>query len=192
LGIDDQTLVIFTSDNGALPTFKGSRSAGLRGSKLSLYEGGIRMPFLVRWPGHTPADRVDADTVIAGVDLFPTLCRIAGAELPPKQNFDGQDMTEALRGNTIERQKPLFWEYGRNNEFFRYPANAHDRSPNVAVRDRSWKLLVNAASNEGDNRATELYDLAADPKETTNLADQHPDIARRLSTLALEWRGQLP
>ena len=82
LGLEKRTLVIFASDNGPLPSFRGSRSGGLRGSKLSLYEGGVRLPFIVRWPGHVPAGRVDDRTVIAGTDLFPSLCAIAGVPLP--------------------------------------------------------------------------------------------------------------
>ena len=81
-GLEKNTLVIFTSDNGPLPSFHHARTGGLRGSKLSLYEGGIRVPFIVRWPGHTPAGRVDERTVLEGVDLFPTLCAIAHASLP--------------------------------------------------------------------------------------------------------------
>src|ERR1035437_7643351 len=86
LGLEGQTLVIFTSDNGPLPSFRGSRSGGLRGSQLSLYEGGIRMPFIVRWPGHTPAGRLDDQAVLAATDLFSSLCAIAGVELPDRQS----------------------------------------------------------------------------------------------------------
>ena len=187
LGIDDQTLVIFTSDNGALPTFNGDRSAGLRASKLSLYEGGIRMPFIARWPKHVPADRVDDQTVLAAVDMFPTLCEIAGAPAPKNLSFDGQDMTAPLRGDVVVRKSPLFWEYGRNDTGFRFPARPGDRSPNVAVREGHWKLLVNA-----DGTGVELYDVVTDRAESTNVARQHPDVATRLSALALGWRKTLP
>ncbi len=86
LGLEDNTLVLFTSDNGPLPTFERQRAGGLRGSKLSLYEGGIRMPFVARWPGHTPAGRTDKQTVLHAVDLFPSLCAIAGAPLPRRRS----------------------------------------------------------------------------------------------------------
>jgi len=184
LGIDDKTLVVFTSDNGPLPTFRGERAGGLRGSKLSLYEGGVREPFIVRWPGHAPAGQVDEQSVLNAVDLFPSFCAVAGVGVPPA--LDGEDVSAAWLGKPVSRAKPLFWEYGRNEKAFKYP-EGRDRSPNVAVRDGQWKLLVNA-----DGTGAELYDLAADPKETANLATRHPEIARRLTEQALRWRKALP
>ncbi|HXG10678.1 MAG TPA: sulfatase-like hydrolase/transferase [Gemmataceae bacterium] len=188
LGIDGNTLVIFTSDNGPLPTFKGERTLGLRGSKLSLYEGGVRLPFIARWPGRVPAGRVDETTILAAVDLFPTCCALAGADLPKDMQPDGEDRSAALLGRPARgRAKPLFWEYGRNEQFFRYPGSPTDRSPNVAIRDGGWKLLVNA-----DGTGAELYDLTADPKETKNLAAEQPKVAQRLAAAALAWRRSLP
>jgi arylsulfatase A-like enzyme len=186
LGLDDRTLIVFASDNGALPTFKGERSVGLRGSKLSLYEGGIRLPFIARWPGHVPAGRVDEETVFSAVDLLPTLCAVAGAPLPGGAALDGEDLSAALLGKAITRQRPLFWEYGRNETAFKYPAG-RDRSPNVAVREGAWKLLINA-----DGTKAELYDLAADPNETKDLAAEKNDMTKRLSEAALAWRRSLP
>ena len=187
LSLEENTLVIFSSDNGALPTFAGARSGGLRGSKLSLYEGGIRLPFIVRWPGQVPADRVDEETVLGAVDLFPTLTAIAGAELPRGVAFDGENMAAALRGSPIARKTPLFWEYGRNDKWFRFPANPSDHSPNLAMREDRWKLLVNA-----DGSGAELYDVIADRGEKTNTADQHPHIVRTLTDRVLAWRKSLP
>ncbi len=187
LGLDRDTLVLFASDNGPLPTFGGTRSGGLRGSKLSLYEGGIRVPFIARWPGRVPAGRVDDRTVLGAVDLFPTLCRIAGVPAPMDAAPDGEDLSAALLGEPARRAKPLFWEYGRNDQSFAYPKAPRDRSPNVAVRDGRWKLLVNA-----DGTGAELYDLDADPNEVKNLAAAEPAIARRLADLALPWRKALP
>jgi arylsulfatase A-like enzyme len=152
---------------------------------MTLYEGGIRMPLVVRWPGRVPAARVDETTVLAAVDLFPTLCTIAGAKLPAGVAFDGEPMEKALTGANVVRQKPLFWEYGRNDKFFRYPAN--DRSPNVAVREGQWKLLVNA-----DGSGAELYDVVTDEGENSNVAQQHADITERLKQAALQWRSSLP
>ena len=186
LGLDENTLVIFTSDNGALPTFNGRRSAPLRGSKLSLYEGGIRMPFIVRWPGRVLAGRVDEESVISAVDLFPSLCAIAKVPLPKGATFDGQDMSRALLAKPKARREPLFWEYGRNTNSFSYPQDK-DRSPNVAVRDDKWKLLINA-----DGSGAELYDLSEDVAEQNNLADSEPRVTKRLSAAALKWRKSLP
>jgi arylsulfatase A-like enzyme len=187
LGVDGQTLVIFASDNGALPTFGGARSVGLRGSKLSLYEGGIRVPFIARWPGVTPPGRVDETTVIAGVDVFPTLCALAGAKIPEGAKLDGEDLSAALRGTVVERKRAIFWEYGRNDEFYKYPGNARDRSPKLAVREGRWKLLVN-----GDGTGEELYDLAKDVNEESNLAGEQPAKAKDLRERLLTWRKGLP
>ncbi len=182
LGLDEKTLVVFTSDNGPLPTFQGARAAGLRGSKLSLYEGGIRMPMIARWPGRVPAGRVDEETVWGAVDVLPTVCALAG--VAPPAAVDGEDMSAALLGKPVARKGPLFWEYGRNPKSFAYPAG-RDRSPNVAVRDGRWKLLLNA-----DGTGAELYDLAADPKESAPVED--PEVAKRLTERALAWRKSLP
>jgi arylsulfatase A-like enzyme len=187
VGLVDSTVVIFTSDNGPLPTFQGARSGGLRGSKLSLYEGGIRMPFIARWPGHVPASRVDDQTILAAVDMLPTLCALAGVPVPTSTTLDGEDMSGPLLGIARARQKPLYWEYGRNEEHFAYPQNAQDRSPNLAVRDGRWKLLMQA---DGTHR--ELYDLDADTNETKNSADEQPEITDRLSTTLRAWRKSLP
>ena len=187
LGLDDNTLVIFTSDNGALPTFNGQRSAPLRGSKLSLYEGGIRMPFIVRWPGNVPAGRVDEKSVVSAVDLFPSLCAIANVPLPKGVDFNGEDLSSALLGRkSLKRARPLFWEYGRNETGFVY-AQGRDRSPNVAMRDGKWKLLINA-----NGSGAELYDLSKDSAEEINLAETEAAVVKRLSRAALQWRKSLP
>lgn len=183
-GLEENTIVIFTSDNGALPTFDGARSGGFRGSKLELWEGGIRMPFIVRWPGRVPAGRVEDRSIVAAVDLFPTLCALTGAKVPAGAKLDGIDVSAVWRGKTAAPRGPLFWEYGRNGESFKF---GPDRSPNVAVRRENWKLLINA-----DGSGAELYDLATDAKEARNVVTQHPAVARELTQLALAWRAGLP
>src|SRR4029078_10359626 len=111
LGIDDRTLVIFTSDNGPYPHLPG-RTVNYRGCKFSLYEGGLRLPFIARWPGFIPADVDDKQTVLASVDMFPTLCHIAGAKIPKDVAFDGVDQSAALKGTPIAtRAHLLMWEY---------------------------------------------------------------------------------
>ena len=180
------TLVVFFGDNGPLPTFQQERSAGLRGSKLSLYEGGIRVPCIVWQPGSVPAGRVDESSVFTAWDLFPTLCAQAGAALPKNYASDGEDFSRALRGQSVPRTKPLFWEYGRNTNSFAFPAGTN-RSPNVAMREGNWKLLVN-----DDGTRTELYNLALDPDETRNVADTQREVATRMSAAALDWRRSLP
>ena len=185
LGLEENTLVVFTSDNGPLPTFRGERAAGMRGSKISLYEGGIRMPFIVRWRGHVSAGRVDETSVLNAVDLLPTLCKLGGAALPDGANLDGEDVSQSLFGKPADRKKFMFWEYGRN-EAFNYP-KGRDHSPNVAIREGNWKLLLNA-----DGTQVELYDLAKDRNETTNLASQNASVTSRLKEAALSWRKSLP
>jgi arylsulfatase A-like enzyme len=186
LGLEQDTLVIFASDNGALPTFQGARSGGFRGSKLSLYEGGIRLPFIVRWPGHAPAARVEEQAIIGAVDLLPTLCALTGAALPAEVKLDGEDMSQAFLGKLGQRHTALFWEYGRNTNAFSFP-KPQDRSPNLAVREGPWKLLVNA-----DGTRTELYQLGLDPAETRNRAAEQPELTKRLSEELLAWRRAMP
>lgn len=185
-GVPTNTLLIFATDNGALPTFNGARNTGLRGSKLSLYEGGTRLPFITRWPGRVPAARVDESSVLAAVDLLPTFASLTGAKLPANYAGDGEDVSAALLGKSFTRTKPIFWEYGRNEKSFAYP-RPPDRSPNLALRDGPWKLLVNA-----DGTGAELYDLLADPHETKNLADVQPERAGKMKAALLQWRRSLP
>src|SRR6185369_3175892 len=116
-----ETLVLFLGDNGALPTFGQNRTGGLRGSKLSLYEGGVRVPCIAWRPGRIPAGCVNDKTVFAAVDFFPTLCAIAGVKLPDGYVSDGEDLSRVLAGETVARTKPIFWEYGRNEKSFAYP-----------------------------------------------------------------------
>lgn len=187
LGLETNTILIFSSDNGPLPTFGGARAGGLRGSKDSLYEGGTRMPLIVRWPGHCPAGRVDETTIMGGIDFFPIFCRLASVPPPKNETLDGEDLSDSFLGQPMTRQRPLFWEYGRNaNAVFGYP-KGRNRSPNVAVRDGQWKLLVNA-----DGAGVELYDLASDRNEKQNVAGSYPEMTKRLTDAALQWRKSFP
>jgi arylsulfatase A-like enzyme len=194
LGQDTRTLVIVSGDNGPEPSFNRARSGGLRGMKWSLYEGGIRTPLIVRWPGEVPAGVVNESTIVAGVDFFPTLCGLAHVAAPAGVEFDGEDLSAVVRGAKTARMKPLFWEYGRKPpgesakgiRAFPYPQEPDAKSPNVAVREGQWKLLINA-----DGTGAELYDLATDRFETHNLANGQQDVAQRLSQQALNWRQSL-
>lgn len=199
------TIVVLAGDNGPEPSFERKRTGGLRGMKWSLYEGGIRTPFIVRWPGVVPAGQVNDTTVLAAVDVFPTLCSLAGVAAPEGVDFDGDDMSAALRGERRLRSRPLFWEYGRKParqaskglRGFPYPNEPDAKSPNVAVRDGDWKLLINvfgsgADSSGADGSGAELYNLASDPYEVQNLAAEQPEVLQRLTALALAWRRSLP
>ncbi len=186
LGIADNTIIVFTSDNGPLPSFRGSRAAGLRGSKLSLYEGGTRMPFIVWWPGHVKAGSTDSSSVLSGTDLLPTFCKLAGVSLPAGVQPDGEDRSTVLSGAPSVRNKTLFWEYGRNDSSFNYP-KGRDRSPNIALREGKWKFLMNASGTD-----RQLYNLEADPNETTNILSSNAQTGALLEKKLLAWRRSLP
>jgi N-acetylgalactosamine-6-sulfatase len=188
LGIANNTVVVFSSDNGPesalIPfvSFYGAASSAgpFRGVKRSLYEGGVRTPFIVRWPGRTPAGKVDNGSVIGGVDLLPAFCRLAG--VPASAVTDGEDVSAALAGREHKRRRALFWEN-------RFPVYGHvlDMSPMLAIRQGKWKLLMNP-----DRSRIELYDIPADPSEVTNRAAAQPAIVRDLSERLLAWQAGLP
>ena len=180
LGLDANTIVIFTSDNGPAPSFEQIRTNSMRGQKASLYEGGIRMPFIIRWPGTIPAGKVDNENVVCSVDLFPTLCKIAGADLPKNYTLDGEDMSTALLGKGVQaRTKDLMWEFGYQ-QFLAPKKKA--RSPHLAIRRGEWKLLVNS-----DGSQKELYNIKTDINESQNVAADHPDLVEEMSAKVLNW-----
>lgn len=194
LGLRENTIFVFLSDNGptAWPRYYQEQldppgsTAGLRGRKWSLYEGGIRTPLIVSWKGRIPEGKTDGETVCGAVDFLPTLCRMANAPLPAA-SFDGEDLSRAFLGKPKQRKKDLFWEYGRKASGFPYPGKEEDRSPNLAIRSGRWKLLQNA-----DGSRMELYDFARSGSELNNVAASEPAIARRLSDRLLTWRRSLP
>ena len=190
LGIAENTLIVFTNDNGPAPDFQGKRNGGFRGNKASLWEGGIRVPFIV-WCGgkvipRQKAGTVDETTVISAFDMFASLCRIARVQMPKDYVTAGEDLSKAMLGKPQKRKNPIFWEYRRNDSgAFPQPAD-RDRSPNLAVREGDWKLLVNA-----DGTDAELYNLKNDPAEKNPL-NEHPEIKDKLTKKALEWRSSFP
>jgi arylsulfatase A-like enzyme len=173
LEIDDNTIVFFTSDNGphreggADPDFFDS-SGPLRGYKRDLYEGGIRVPLLVRWPGHIAPGRT-TDHISAFWDVLPTLAQLAG--LPDIRKTDGISFRPTLLAQP-EQQKThnsLYWEF-------------HEQGGKQAVRMGNWKGVRLNAMNNPDG-PIELYDLSADIAESTNLADVHPDITAKIAAI---------
>ena len=188
MNLTNNTIVIFTSDNGPAPSFRGSRAGNMRGCKASLFDGGIRMPFII-WDtqGEIPAGRTNRTTLLSGLDLFKSLCALAAAPLPAGYPGDGADMSRALTGTPQERHTPLFWEFRRNDsKAFPRPADK-DVSPNIAVRLDNWKLLVNR-----DSTQVLLYDMEDNPRENMEVSARYPELASRLKKLALEWRDSLP
>ena len=125
--------------------------------------------------------------MIGAVDLFPSLCAIGNVTPPKEADFNGENLSAALLGKqAVKRRRPFFWEYGRNEESFAYP-QGKDRSPNVAVRDGKWKLLIN-----GNGSGAELFDLDKDAVEENNLSKKETAVVKRLSRVALDWRKALP
>lgn len=175
----NETLIVFTSDNG--PTI-GEETPGsaapYRGRKASLYEGGIRQPLIVRWPGHVKPGSRDATTVAQAVDLFPTLAGIAGAHWPA--GADGMDIVRAWRGTPINSRPDLYTHIAR-------PAQEARFGPLYSVRSGPWKLLANR-----DGSGAELYNLATDPGERNDIHAREPATAGRLSGKLRNWIGSLP
>lgn len=188
-GLADNTIVIFTSDNGPAPSFNHSRTINLRGCKASLFEGGVRMPFIVWGPSHLiPRGKVDNTSVFSAMDMFYSICSITKSAIPKGFKGDGEDMSKAMLGKPQKRKKAIFWEYKRNDTgAFPKPANEKDRSPNVSIREGDWKLLVN---NDGSGEM--LFNLKNDVYETIDIKEKHPKIAEKLKKKALKWRQSLP
>lgn len=168
LGLRENTLLIFKSDNGSF----GVDVAPLRGQKGYLWEGGIRVPWIVRWPGVVTSGRV-SDVPVISMDLFPTLLEVAG--LKPEKKLDGVSLLGLLRGAD---------ELPRSTLFFHYPNYAfHNRNRlGSAVREGNYKLI-----RRYDDDSRELYDLVADIGETTDLAKRLPLVVQRLDAKLDAW-----
>ncbi|HEX5692180.1 MAG TPA: sulfatase-like hydrolase/transferase, partial [Roseiflexaceae bacterium] len=184
----DNTLILITNDNGPEP---GAGSAGVfRNGKGTLYEGGVREPLIVWGPGFVPASKRgqwDKTTVLSSVDLVPSLLKLARVAPTASTKFDGKfdgvDVSGALLGKPLgARAKPLFWKRPPDR-----PGPPEARWPDLAVRDREWKLLLNE-----DSSGVELYHVLRDPAESNNLAAQHPEIVRRLGEAVRAWNSTLP
>jgi len=173
LGAADDTLVIFTSDNGGFA--RATSNAPLRANKGSLYEGGIRVPLIVRHPGSvTPSS--ECNTPVTSSDLYPTILSATGQSPQPYQHLDGVDLWPVLTGRGKLSREAIYWHYPHYNQ--------HPQSfPGAAVRSGPWKLLERYESD-----AVELYRLPDDIGETRNLADTQPEVTQRLRTLLRSWR----
>lgn len=188
LGLADNTIVFFSSDNGpedyhiSNAANAGVGNAGpLRARKRSMYEGGIRTFGLLRWPGHVAAGRVDDTSVVSAVDWLPTVCKVAGVKVPTDVQPDGEDVSDIWLGRSRPRSKPLYWEW-----LFRVWGDDYT-PPMLAVRDGNWKLFVNHNGSRG-----ELYDIPKDVGEERNVAAQHPEVVKELTAKALAWQKSLP
>jgi arylsulfatase A-like enzyme len=190
MGAYENTILVFSSDNGpesihvSKAMHSGIGSPGVfRGQKRSLYDGGIRVPFIISWPkGGIPRGTVDRELTVSGVDLLPSLLGLANLALPPEYKGDGEDVSKALQGQPFSRTKPQLWEH-RGGQIG-YPLQF---SPHLAMREGPWKLLMNP-----DGSRLELYDLQKQIMETDNLAAQFPEVAQRMKAQIEDWRKTLP
>jgi arylsulfatase A-like enzyme len=175
-GLDRSTFVMFVSDNG--PHVEGGgdpeffrSSGGLRGVKRDLYEGGIRVPMIARWPGTIPAGRV-SDLIAAHWDVLPTLAEMARIDTP--KGLDGMSMLNALRGRPQPPHEFLYWEF-------------HERGFQQAVRMGPWKAVRLAPG-----KPLEVYDLNTDPFEQRDVAAEQPSIAARMEAYLATARTDSP
>ena len=203
-GVEENTIVLFSSDNGpagiewqpnARPPspedgtveqgfgmyYSVGSTAGLRGRKAHLYEGGVRTPFIVRGPGKAPGGTINDTTVLTAVDLLPTLCAAAGITVPAADRGDGENLLPAWLGEPVRRTAPIFWHIqaggnGRTDQWASY-----------AMRDGDWKLYLS-----GDGKRAALHDLATDRSESKDVSQQHPDIISRMTAALTAWKGTLP
>ncbi len=174
LGLDRNTLVIFSSDNGAAKN-RGGSNGSLKGWKHTLYEGGIRVPLIVRWPeGGVLAGRVDETSVLNICDFVPTFSKAAGATMPSGYWSDGEDVTAALTGKPFQRTAPQFWHYPTAKTA-------------LAMRRDDWKLLTKI-----DGTGPQLYNVLRDASESKNVAKQNPERVEQMRQSLLAWYQQLP
>ena len=144
------------------------------------------MPFLISWPGRINIGKTDDLSLVTATDLLPSLAKLAGISLPQSYHGDGVDRSSVFMGQPSIRNKEVFWEYGRNGIAYKYPRPV-DKSPNLAVREGDWKLLMN--SNGTD---VQLYNIVKDKKEAVNLASSEPKMVSQLKDKLLNWWGLLP
>lgn len=198
LELDDNTIVIFSSDNG--PEITGTQMWGhdnstgpglgsyfsvgetgeLNGQKHSIFAGGVRVPFLVRWPGKVPADRVDTITALASVDLLPTFTELAGVDLPDNYNPDGQSIVKALKGEPFNRDKTIYWQWKSS-------ANRPYFWASAGIQEDNWRLLVNEKLEK-----QVLYNINNDWGEQTTVIESYPDKAQELLLKLKQWEQTLP
>ena len=150
-----------------------------------MFEGGINVPFIARWPGKIAAGKIDDASLISAVDLLPTFCELAGAKLPNSYQPDGLSQVAVLKGATAPlRTKPLFW---RMDGAWPPRKEAPYHWVTYAVVDRQWKFLSNAAGSH-----VELYDIAKDPLEKEDRAAAQPEMVQEIRTKLETWKSTLP
>ena len=181
-GLEERTIVVLMSDNGGLSTSEGHPTSNLplRGGKGWLYEGGIREPMMVRWPGVTTPGSTVA-TPVTSTDFYPTLLEMVGLPSLPRQHPDGVSMVPLLQrrsDSTTERARAIFWHYPHYGN--------QGGSPGSAVREGPWKLI-----EWFEDERLELYNLEEDQGETTNVREEHPEIAQQLHQKLRDWQERV-
>jgi len=182
LGISDNTIIIVSSDHGGLSATLKSKGRELATSNYPLrtgkgwiYEGGIRTPLIVYWPGHTPRGMVTDESVV-NTDFYPTMLEMAGLPLQPNQHKDGESFASLLEGKSWSRSKPIYWYWPK--------AKTGTGNPNMAaIREGDKKLIHFPLQNR-----VELYDLNKDLRETHNLAHEYPLLTARLENKLMQWK----
>lgn len=176
LKLQDNTVVVFTSDNGGM--WKATSNAPLRGHKGTYWEGGIRVPLIIKWPGFASKGKV-VDVPVIGMDLYPTLLQVAGLPMRPNQHLDGRNLSPLLRDAEELPRQSLFWHFPHYN-------NHPDTVPQGAIRKGSWKLIESF-----DPAGLQLYNLEQDPGETTNLVNENNELAMSLLQELKQWRNEV-
>jgi N-acetylgalactosamine-6-sulfatase len=193
LGLSDNTLVIFATDQGPAPNNPSKMNnkndpqllanmlgwgRGFRGGKHTFYEGGVRIPFILRWPGNTPAGKTNTDSRLSALDFLPTLCSIAGVDEVP-DDIEGKDVTDIWKGSDHSLERPLFWKLS-------------DSSKNPAfkpsVLSGKWKYYSGIKIEKG----VFLYNIEKDPGELKDVAKQNPEVVEEMQRLVDTWNATLP
>lgn len=176
-GIEDNTVVVFTSDNGGVSSGDGFATSTLpfRGGKGRQWEGGIRQPFYIAWPGVTKGETTQAPAI--GMDFYPTFLDIAGAPLLPGQHQDGVSLVPALKDPTARLDRPLFWHYPHYGN--------QGGEPSAIMIQGDWKLI-----HYFEDGRSELYNVTEDIGEQHDLAAEQPDLAASMLTALQDWQKQ--
>ena len=188
LKLSENTLLIFSSDNGGVARISAQQP--LRYGKGSYYEGGIRVPLIVRWPGKIHPN-LKSDVPVSNIDFYPTLLEVTGIAESISTKLDGKSLMPLLLGkNEFDTLRPIFWHFPiylqSTNDQFKDGRDMYFRTrPGSVVRSGKWKLHEYFEDN-----AIELYNLEVDPGELNNLAEKHPEIVKKLYQSLLEWRTE--
>lgn len=178
-GIDKETIVVFTSDNGGVASGDSFSTSNLplRGGKGYQWEGGIREPYFIKVPWLKNGGS-QSDVPVMGTDFFPTLLDLVDAKLLPEQHIDGVSLKPILEGKELKLDRPLFWHYPHYGN--------QGGNPSSIIRVNNWKLI-----HYWEDGSEELYDLATDVGEKNDVLQAHPDIAKSMSAKLLDWLNKV-